>query len=64
MRRVLQETSGSIYEDIERTLTLRHRGCCGVNLKKATVEALRQIKLQMESAEKFIRQQKAGGNNC
>ena len=58
MRRVLRELSGPVCDDIERVLSLRHRGCSGVELKKDTTENLEQMKLGMERAERFIKKEK------
>ncbi|KHN85453.1 hypothetical protein Tcan_04743 [Toxocara canis] len=54
MRRMLRELSGTVYDDLERVLTLRHRGCLGVRPKKETVDNLYQMKLGMDRAEKLI----------
>uniref|UniRef100_A0A915C095 Uncharacterized protein n=1 Tax=Parascaris univalens TaxID=6257 RepID=A0A915C095_PARUN len=54
MRRVLGELSGAVYDDLERVLSLRHRGCLGVRPKKNTLDNLHQMKLGMDRAEKLI----------
>ncbi|VDN58186.1 unnamed protein product [Dracunculus medinensis] len=54
MRRMLNELSSTIYNDLERVLTLRFRGCIGIEPKKGTIDHLRQMKLGMERADKLI----------
>ncbi|VDK42079.1 unnamed protein product [Anisakis simplex] len=54
MRRMLAELSSAVYDDLERVLTLRHRGCLGLCPKKETVDNLYQMKLGMDRAKKLI----------
>lgn len=63
MRRVLGELSGAVYDDLERVLTLRHRGCLGIRPKKDTLDNLHQMKLGMDRAEKLIARERVGYSN-
>uniref|UniRef100_A0A914RJN9 Uncharacterized protein n=1 Tax=Parascaris equorum TaxID=6256 RepID=A0A914RJN9_PAREQ len=63
MRRVLGELSGAVYDDLERVLSLRHRGCLGVRPKKNTLDNLHQMKLGMDRAEKLIARERVGNAN-
>lgn len=44
MREMLVRLSGTIFEDLEKVLSLRYRGCSGVHLNKANLNELRRMK--------------------
>uniref|UniRef100_A0A914WUR8 Uncharacterized protein n=1 Tax=Plectus sambesii TaxID=2011161 RepID=A0A914WUR8_9BILA len=58
-RRVLMDLSGPVYEDLERVLRLRNRGCLGLSPKKETIASLREMSAGLERATKLIRNERA-----
>uniref|UniRef100_A0A0N5AZ87 Syntaxin N-terminal domain-containing protein n=1 Tax=Syphacia muris TaxID=451379 RepID=A0A0N5AZ87_9BILA len=64
MRQVLAEASGAIYDDIDRILTLRHRGCSGVKLQKSTMKNLNDMKSNVDKTADFLRKQRLNDTKC
>lgn len=58
-RRVLSDLSGPVYEDLERVLRLRDRGCLGLTPKKETAACLREMSAGLERATRLIRNERA-----
>ncbi|VDM95062.1 unnamed protein product [Thelazia callipaeda] len=55
MRDMLVILSGAIYEDLERVLSLRHRGCSGVTFKQESIACLRHMKNDTNRLHKQIK---------
>ncbi|EJW79047.1 hypothetical protein WUBG_10045 [Wuchereria bancrofti] len=55
MREMLATLSGAVYEDLERVLSLRCRGCCGMNFKKELMLCLYQMKKGTDKLQKEIK---------
>uniref|UniRef100_A0A0R3S380 DUF4806 domain-containing protein n=1 Tax=Elaeophora elaphi TaxID=1147741 RepID=A0A0R3S380_9BILA len=55
MREMLATLSGAVYEDLERVLSLRWRGCCGVTFKQELMLCLRQMKNSTDKLHKQIK---------
>uniref|UniRef100_A0A914WNI7 Uncharacterized protein n=1 Tax=Plectus sambesii TaxID=2011161 RepID=A0A914WNI7_9BILA len=58
-RRVLTDLSGPVYEDLERVLRLRNRGCLGLSPRKETIASLREMSAGLDRATKLIRNERA-----
>uniref|UniRef100_A0A914VTQ7 Uncharacterized protein n=1 Tax=Plectus sambesii TaxID=2011161 RepID=A0A914VTQ7_9BILA len=58
-RRVLTDLSGPVYEDLERVLRLRNRGCLGLSPKKEIIASLREMSAGLDRATKLIRNERA-----
>ncbi|KAM3719358.1 Mitochondrial inner membrane protease [Dirofilaria immitis] len=54
MREMLVMLSGTIYEDLERVLSLRCRGCCGITFKQELMICLREMKNSTDKLQKQI----------
>lgn len=52
---MLVTLSGAVYEDLERVLSLRCRGCYGVTFKQELMLHLRQMKNRTEKLQKQIK---------
>ncbi|EFO24455.1 hypothetical protein LOAG_04031 [Loa loa] len=55
MREMLVTLSDVVYEDLERVLSLRCRGCCGINFKQDLMICLRQMKKSTDKLQKQIK---------
>uniref|UniRef100_A0A8R1XKY3 Uncharacterized protein n=1 Tax=Onchocerca volvulus TaxID=6282 RepID=A0A8R1XKY3_ONCVO len=54
MREMLATLSGTVYEDLERVLSLRFRGCYGITFKQELMICLRQMKNTTDKLQKQI----------
>jgi len=55
MRRVLVALSGTVFEDLERVLALRARGCIGLTSASDTADNLREMAFGLARADQLIR---------
>lgn len=55
MREMLATLSGAVYEDLERVLSLRCRGCCGITFKQELMLCLREMKNGTDRLQKQIK---------
>ncbi|VBB26469.1 unnamed protein product [Acanthocheilonema viteae] len=55
MREILVTISGTVYEDLERVLSLRSRGCDGISFKQELMRYLRQMKNSTDKLHKQIK---------
>ncbi|KAK6104038.1 hypothetical protein QQG55_14735 [Brugia pahangi] len=55
MREILATLSGAVYKDLERVLSLRCRGCCGMIFKKELMLYLYQMKKGTDKLYKEIK---------
>lgn len=60
MREMFLTLSGAVYEDLERVLSLRYRGCSGVNPKHESLASLRRMKNDAERLQKQIKLEHIG----
>lgn len=55
MREMLTALSGTVYEDLERVLSLRCRGCFGVTFKEELMLHLHQMKSSTNKLQQQIK---------
>lgn len=59
MRDMFRTLSVTVYDDLERVLTLTSRGCLGLNPRADTLSTLRYMRNDIDSLQKLIKQERA-----